>query len=57
MRNAVAAAYVRVATIVLRVIIFLAAAIQLACWVAALWQWFFGKEDPRFEGEKLIYRS
>lgn len=37
--------------------LFLTAGVQLLCWIAALWQWLSGVEDPRIEGEKLIYRS
>ena len=57
MRKAVAADYLHVAIMVLRGITLLNAGLQLACWITALWQWFFGAEDPHFEGEKLIYRS
>jgi hypothetical protein len=57
MRNAGAADHTYVVAIILRFIILLAAGIQLACWIAALWQWSVGAEDPRFEGAKLIYRA
>lgn len=33
------------------------AAAQLVLGAAAVWCLLFGAEDPRFEGDKLIYRS
>jgi hypothetical protein len=29
--------------------------VRLACWIGRLWQWFFGADASRFEGEKIIY--
>jgi hypothetical protein len=57
MRIAVAADHIHVVPMVSRLITLLAAGLQLACWIATLWQWFFGTEDSRFEGAKFIYRS
>jgi hypothetical protein len=33
-----------------------AAGIQLAWWIAALWQWFFGAEDLHFERKRRAAR-
>jgi hypothetical protein len=57
MPDARAADYVHVVAVVFTFIAWLAAGIQLTCWIAALWQSFFGAEDSRFEGEKLGYSS
>jgi hypothetical protein len=47
---------VPVGAMILRIIFFAIAAIQLACCIALIWQWLLGAEDPRFEGEKIVYR-
>ena len=31
--------------------------VQVVVWLGALWQLFFGRDDPRFAGAKLWYRS
>jgi hypothetical protein len=48
---------VTVATMIFRMIFFSMSAIQLACCIVALFQWLLDAEDPRFEDEKIVYRS
>ena len=55
--NVVTADDLPVGTAILRILVFSIAAIQLACCIAVIWQWLFGAEEARFEGEKLVYRS
>jgi hypothetical protein len=53
----VAADHALMGTMIFPIIGFPIAAIQLACCIAVLWQWFFGVEDPRFEDDKIACRS